>query len=236
MSSENIFSDFLGKLGDIQAMSSASESKDLFMKCEQFSEYFGMWIEKMKEFNIAQVPMFELSLSEYELSLIMAASGLYKQAMESLRFSLEHSLFAVVLSTDELKYRLWKAHEKDEIWAETTNAENGIFGSKFIKAFAPELFEYKNELQNITRNVYRESSEYVHGNFEIMQHVPMKISYSEDLYNDFVDKADSVAYIITFAFVIRFWDQLKDTTLADLESAIMAYLDTSPEILALYGI
>lgn len=57
----------------------------------------------------------------------------------------------------------------------------------------------------------------------------------DQLFDSFIDKADSVAYLITFALTIRFWSNLKGSTLTTLETPIMSYLSTIPEIIALYG-
>lgn len=93
-------------------MSLAGEKATQFANCEQFSSFYGVWITELKELGVEQIPMFELSLREYTLSLLFVASGLYKQAMASLRFSLEYTLFSIMLSSSELNYRLWKTHQK----------------------------------------------------------------------------------------------------------------------------
>lgn len=90
-------------------------------------------------------------------------------------------------------------------------------------------------MQTLARDVYRECSEYVHGNYEVMQETPLQIEYKDQLFDSFIDKADSVAYLITFALTIRFWSNLKGSTLTTLETPIMSYLSTIPEIIALYG-
>lgn len=235
MVANNLCDDFLRKLGEIRSMSLADERAKQFAQCEQFSVFYGVWIDELKKMDVEQTFMLELALREYALSLLCVATGLYKQAMESLRFSLEYTLFAVMLSSHELNYRLWKAHRKDENWSETIHAETGVYGSVFIQAFAPELDGHRASLQTLARNVYRECSEYVHGNYEVMQDTPLQLEYRETFFNNFLDKADSVAYLITFALTIRFWDALKDDFLAAMETPIMSYLGTIPEIIALYG-
>lgn len=235
MVANTICDDFLKKLGEIQNMSLAGEKETQFANCEQFSSFYGVWITELKELGVEQISMFELSLREYTLSLLFVASGLYKQAMASLRFSLEYTLFSIMLSSSELNYRLWKTHQKDECWAETIHAQTGVYGSVFIQAFAPELKNHGASLQTLARDVYRECSEYVHGNYEVMQETPLQVEYKDQLFDSFIDKADSVAYLITFALTIRFWGNLKGSTLASLETPIMSYLSTIPEIIALYG-
>lgn len=234
MDTKTICNKFLGELGDIQNMSLNGDKECMFSKCEHFSSFYGNWIQQIRTLSIEQIGMFELSLREYELSLMFAVSGLYKQAMESVRFSLEHALFSIMLSTNELHFRLWKSSSKDETWAEIVNPETGVYGDRFISAFAPELIDHGATLQTLARNVYRECSEYVHGNYSVMQEIPLRIEYNEVLYNKFFEKADSVAYLISFALTIRYWDKLDGSMLSVLEGAIMSYLSTIPEILALY--
>ncbi len=235
MTANNLCDDFLKKLGEIRNMSLAGERATQFASCEQFSTFYGGWITELKKLGVEQTFMMELALREYTLSLLFVATGLYKQAMDSLRFSLEYTLFSVMLSSNELNYRLWKARQKDEYWSETIHAETGVYGSVFIQAFAPELKGHGASLQTLARTVYRECSEYVHGNYEVMQETPLQVEYREQLFDSFIDKADSVAYLITFALTIRFWDNLKGTFLTTMETPIMSYLSTIPEIIALYG-
>lgn len=149
MVANNICDDFLKKLGEIQNMSLAGEKATQFANCEQFSSFYGVWITELKELGVEQSSMLELSLREYTLSLLFVASGLYKQAMTSLRFSLEYTLFSIMLSSSELNYRLWKTHQKDECWAETIHAQTGVYGSVFIQAFAPELKNHGASLQTL---------------------------------------------------------------------------------------
>lgn len=215
-------------------MSLTSEKATQFASCEQFSSFYGVWITELKRIGIEQSFMLELALREYTLSLVFVASGLYKQSMDSLRFSLEYTLFSIMLSSNELNYRLWKSHQKDESWSETMHAQTGVYGSVFIQAFAPELKNHGALLQTLARNVYRECSEYVHGNYDVMQETPLQVKYKEQLFDSFIDKADSVAYLITFALTIRFWGDLKGDFLSTLEAPIMSYLGTIPEIIALY--
>lgn len=235
MIANDVCNDFLKKIGEVQRMSLTGDKLTQFARCVQFSSFYGIWIAELKKLGVEQSFMFELALREYTLSLLFVASGLYKQAMDSLRFSLEYTLFSIMLSSNELDYRLWKAHQKDECWSETIHAQTGVYGSVFIQAFAPELKSHGTPLQTLARDVYRECSEYVHGNYKIMQETPLQVEYKDQLFDSFIDKADSVAYLIIFALMIRFWGNLKGSILATLETPIMSYLSTIPEIIALYG-
>ncbi len=77
----------------------------------------------------------------------------------------EYMLFAILLSTNDYCYKLWKIGRFDMSWTQIVDEQNGIFGKQFIGVYAEELDETKSsELLTIAKIIYRECSEYVHGN------------------------------------------------------------------------
>lgn len=92
----------------------------------------------------------------------MCSQGFYKEAIITLRQFLEHMLFAIFLSTNDYKYRLWKIGQYDMSWTQIMDGQNGVFGKEYIRVYAQDINEERNiELLTIAKNIYRECSEFV---------------------------------------------------------------------------
>ena len=88
----------------------------------------------------------------------------------------------------------------------------------------------------IAKNVYRECSEFVHGNYEKLNTLTKHMNFSEEAVEKYADYFFSVQYIISWSLLIRFRDVLNEPPiLIALESVLMENLGTQPEIQALYG-
>jgi len=180
--------------------------------------------------------LYQTALGEYATALMFTVQGLYRQAFASLRFCLEHTLFGIYLSVNELQYRTWRNGELDISWSALTDVDTGIFSKLFINAFAPELYEKSCELRNIAKAVYRECSEFVHGNFKTTVVLPEHVKYNDALFHSVHEKADSIKYLITMVFCIRYRDLLNDPLLLkELEQPIMSNIGTIPLVQELYS-
>ena len=85
--------------------------------------------------------MFEQINSGLELGLFALVSGLYRQAYGSLRLAVELTAGVCWFSTHRLDLAEWQSGERDLIWKEITNDEEGVLSPRFRKAFFPELTE-----------------------------------------------------------------------------------------------
>lgn len=177
-----------------------------------FLHDYAIWLDVLKERPESDI--LKNAIKEYQLALLCNIQGMYQQAFMGLRFFLERTLVAILFSANEIELRLWMIGDRDTYWTEVaginkvTNEKQGIFSEKFCKAFFPEL---KNEIAHIfslTTKVYRECSEYVHGNKNIIDKIPNKLEYSEELFNNWNSNADTIKRIILFIFCLRYLKQL----------------------------
>lgn len=197
---------------EIIEKSMSNENLDLFSTNHDFLNDFAIWLDVIKD--RPECSILENSIKEYQLSLLNNNQGMYQQAFMGLRFFLERTLVAVMFSASEIELNLWKIGERDTYWNEIASKEidgkdiKGIFSKKFCKAFFPEL---KNELSHffsITTKVYRECSEFVHGNKNIIDKIPDKLEYSKELFNEWNIKADIIKRVVLFVFCLRYLKQL----------------------------
>jgi hypothetical protein len=106
-----------------------------------------------------EASIFDQIVSGLELGLFALVSGLYRQAYGSLRLAVELTVGVCWFSTNRLDLAEWQSGERDLIWKEITNQDEGVLSPRFRKAFFPEL---KEELKynGLNKKLYRELSEY----------------------------------------------------------------------------
>ncbi len=74
----------------------------------------------------------------------------------------------------------------------------------------PELKGEITHFKAITKKVYRECSEYVHGNNSVIDKIPNSLEYSKDLFEEWNTKADIINRIILFTLCLRYLKILKE--------------------------
>jgi len=195
-----------------------NEDLDLLSSNHSFLHDFASWIEVLKE--RPEKDILQNAIKEYQMALLSNTIGLYQQAFMGLRFFLERTLVALLFSANEIELNLWKIGERDTYWAELMDKDKGIFSHKFCKAFFPELKSEINHFNAITLKVYRECSEYVHGNQSVIGKIPNILDYSKDLFYEWNTKADSIRRIILFTFCLRYLKYLKTEDIKKIESSI----------------
>ena len=204
-----------------------------FFQCQIFVSDLGAWVDCLKD--IPQSLLLRSALNECATANLFCSFGLYKHAMISLRLCLEHCLYAIYMSSNDFYFRRWKSGQEDMKWTAILDTNTGIFSKSFIRAYAPEFEERSMELSNIARTVYRECSEYIHGNFSKMECLPEQNEFSQDLLSRYVDHFETISYLLSVCLVIRFKEKiLKDGLLGNLEDAIMHNISMLPEIQLLY--
>lgn len=205
-----------------------------FRQCFLFINDFSAWVDSLNAFP--QSILLKSSLNECATANFFCSQGLYKHAMISLRLCLEHCLFAVQLSTNDFNFRRWKCGQSDMSWSSIVDNDTGIFSKAFIHAYAPE-FEHRNiELIAIATNVYRECSEYIHGNYEKLNCLPEQSEFNEEMLSKYISCFQSISYLLSIALIIRFKEYIyQNGLLPSLEAPIMHNINTLPEVQLLYS-
>lgn len=204
-------------------------------KCISFTEDISLWLSCCGEFH--DYMLVKEAQDECIKSILMCMQGFYKEAMMSLRQSIEHILFAIFLSTNDYKYRLWKRGKCDMSWSMIVDPEKGIFGKEYINSYAQDIDENRSiELLTIAKNVYRECSEYVHGNYCKLTLLSENVDYKEEMVDRYIEIFGSMRYLISMSLLIRFREIFDEKeNLVKLESILMDNLGTLPEIQILYS-
>ena len=170
----------------------------------------------------AEYDILKVAIREFQMALLSVNMGLYNQAFIGLRFFLERTLVAVMFSAKEIDLRLWLRGEMDTTWASLINADTGIFSSPFCRAFFPELWGETKHFERIAQKVYRECSEYVHGNISVQDKIPEKLEFNEHLFKEWHTKAQTIRRLLLFVFCLRYLKFIGKDSLQKTEAILIS--------------
>lgn len=185
---------------------------DLF----QFLDELSTWESILSKTN--DTTLLISAIKEFELGFQAVLSGQYRYAFMAQRYFVEQVAKFIYLSTNELHLRHWKLGVKEVSWASLIDKENGIFSKIFIRAFFPDVESDGGQFITLSTKLYRESSEFVHGNFDKANIMPDQIDFQVDMLEKWLEYMESGKLIATFLLFMRFSKELDATDLAKLEA------------------
>ncbi len=168
-----------------------------------------------------EAAVLNVAVKEYQFALYALCSGQYRYAFGGLRLFFELMLSVVQFSAHEIDYRLWSKDKKDINWSALKNPENGIFSINFIRAFNPTLADSGRQYSAIAESVYRECSEFVHGNALTHQNLPGDISFHEDTFCAWHKKSSAMRLAIIFAFSSRYLNHIEPQSMLAIEHVLL---------------
>ena len=164
----------------------------------------------------------------YQEAFANMLMGLYQPAFMGLRYFLERTLTGVFYSGNELELRTWLRGERDTYWTEligredkggakqneerNVNVDSGLFSLKFTRAFFPEIVDSAKTFRSLTSKVYRNCSEFVHGNPRAIDQIGQNNEFSLDVTEKWNEFADTIIRCILYAFVMRYWKFLPENS------------------------
>jgi hypothetical protein len=151
-----------------------------------------------------EAAVLDSAVKEYQFALFALASGQYRHAFGGLRLFFELMLATVHFSAHEIDYRMWAKDSKDINWSALKDAQSGVFATNFIKAFNPSFSGCGKQYLAIAEAVYRECSEFVHGNAGTHAILPSDIAFQLEAFSSWHDKATTMRLTIVFAFSARY--------------------------------
>lgn len=201
-----------------KSLSKAATYYQLFTKNRCFTEDDAVWVNILAD--RPECCIYENALMVYQEAIANMLMGLYQPAFMGLRYFLERTLVGINFSSNELELRTWLSGSRDTYWTELIGLEDedkadcdtnkGIFSSKFTNAFFLDFVKVRKTFRKLTKDVYRECSEYVHGNPGAINEIGHKIEYNEDLAMKWNDLADTVARCILYCYMMRYWNGLNN--------------------------
>ncbi len=168
-----------------------------------------------------EAAIFAQVISGLELGLFALASGLYRQSYGSLRLAVELIAGMSWFSSHRLDLAEWQAGEKDLIWREITNQEEGILSPRYRKAFFPEISE-ERKYNGLYAKLYRELSEHVHGNARTWASGPDDIVFDQNQQNEWLSKLETFTLVMHVILSLRYLQELSNEHLRTLNPVLRA--------------
>lgn len=172
---------------------------------------------------------------EYQYSLEAILYGNYRHAFSSLRLSFELFCASTYFSAHQMKMNLWLIGGEDLLWGSINNPDKGIYSHNFMMAFNPDFGVYRTQYMNMANKVYRECSEYVHGNPRTHESLSTDVNYDHERFKDFHEKVATVRLCVLFQFFARYLPELDADQKSKVEHLAMDTFGDLPEIQASFG-
>ncbi|MCX5811720.1 MAG: hypothetical protein NT178_04145 [Proteobacteria bacterium] len=200
---------------EVVALSFDSKHESLLSSLFQFVEDLTLW-QSMLEFR-TDTTILVSAIKEYQLGFQAAVCGQYRYAFTAHRYFIEQMCRFIYLSTNELYLRHWKLGLRDVSWGVITDKENGIFSKNFIRAFYPEIDDEGAHVLAIVSKLYRESSEFVHGNFDKIRIIPSQIEFNLEMLSKWLEFMETSKFVALFLLFMRFAKDIDGVNIHKLE-------------------
>jgi len=184
----------------------------------QFIDDLNVWYELLR--NKEDTTILLSAIKEYEFGFQAALNGQYRYAYAAQRYFLEQICRFIYLSTNELYLRHWKLGIRDISWSSLIDEQDGIFSKLFIRAFYDEVEEEGKHMISLSSKLYRETSEFIHGNFNKVEGMPSRIGFDDTLLNKWLKLVETNKFLTIFLLTVRFSKQLNSSELNLIEDMI----------------
>ncbi|WP_321828804.1 hypothetical protein [Thalassovita sp.] len=155
--------------------------------------------------------------AQLESATLFSAFGLYRQAFSALRLALELGLGACHFSVHRLELNEWLDGRGDIKWSHLIDEDKGVLSSRFAKAFFPELVADAKLFSSRAKVLYRELSEFVHGNHETWGASGLTISFKPDVNTRYHTNCQEVFEVVLFTLCCRYLNDLSESKRDDVE-------------------
>lgn len=182
-----------------------------------------------------EYPVYIQSLQEIQYSLLSVSIGNYRHAYSSLRLFFELYLAAVEFSTNLRYFRGWVLGREDIFWNRLSDSENGVMSKNFCTLFFSELADEAPHFRNLAVTVYRECSEFVHGNPQATSTLPETLQFKKDTLLDWANKLDTMHLVIIFIFSVRYLAELPATSRENVKEHILAQIGHLEPVREIFG-
>lgn len=182
-----------------------------------------------------EFPVYIQALQEIQYSLLSVSIGNYRHAYSSLRLFFELCLAAVEFSANKRYFRGWLLGKEDIYWSRLSDSENGVMSKNFCTLFFSELAAEAPHFRNLATTVYRECSEFVHGNPKATSTLPETLQFKKETVLDWSNKLDTISLVITFIFSVRYLVELPAESHEKIKECILAQLGNLEPIREVLG-
>lgn len=235
MNIENYFHDYKNKINSIIDSSLAEKNlANNVALCFNLAADYEIWLDSIGD-RLESI-IYKNAIKVYQDALGCMLEGHYQSAFMGLRYCFERTLCGVYLSANELELRTWLNGGRDTYWSEIlgkeskhpdvdengcdSNLDKGLFSIKFVNAFFPELQDEIRHFKRMAMSVYRECSEFVHGNPTVLVKIPKHLEFKSELMFLWCEKALIMKRVMFFSFALRYLAYIKDDEKAKIADII----------------
>lgn len=229
---KQVYEQLHNRFGEILSQTLQSEHYTALARNHAFIHDLEVWLDVLKPRPEALI--LQEAIKEYQFALVALMQGSYRHGFMSLRLFMELTLVSVFLSADLVSLHEWLQRRADTKWSVLIDVENGLFSKRFAKAFFAELAPFAMSQKEMAEKVYRECSQFVHGNPETSTREKV-LNYDDGLVLIWIAKADVISDLVTFAFCLRYLRDLDEVALSRIESSTMKRLEHFSEIRTIFG-
>lgn len=190
------------QFGGVIEESFSTENSAKLIELFQFSDDLNIWVDLLNDGTDRTILIS--AIQEFELGFQAVLSGQYRYSFIAQRYFMEQICRFIFLSTNELYLRHWKLGLRDIAWGTLIDNEHGVFSKVFIRAFYPEIEENGSHLITVASKLYRESSEFIHGNFNKIEELPTSIELNSSLLEKWIGFMETSRFIALFLLFMRF--------------------------------
>lgn len=219
--------------GAVLAESFNGSHAEAMAKSHAFIDDLALWICELG--TRPEVLVVQSALREYQFALLALSAGHYRAAFVALRLTLELCFAAVQWSANERELREWRLSQRDTNWAVLIDHENGILSKQFIRLFSEGLADEASTYRASAVAVYRECSEYVHGNAHTHRSIPEQLVFDNASFDAWQQKASVVRLTISFVLAARYLGDLDLPARSRLEGTLLDHLGHSVGVRVLLG-
>jgi len=172
----------------------------------------------------------QLETSAFNMSL-----GMYRQAFSSLRLAFEMTLGVVYFSINKLEHNEWLIGKNDIKWAKLIDQDSGILSKRFAIAFFPELTDDIMHTNGVAKELYRELSEYVHGNSETWNNYGITLQKDNDLISKYFHLFEKYTNISLLVLCCRYLKSIDEHSIDAISDFLLEEINECSPIREFLG-
>lgn len=208
---------------------SSLEDTKIQSSCTDLKSNLRDWYSIISKGNDSSIMLLN-AIEELDISCLQLLQGLYRSSFASLRLSLEMICGSIYYSAHNIEYQEWSNGAKDLIWAHLLCTENGIFSKRFANAYFPELNNSVLSQLEITKKLYRELSEMVHGNNKTWSYDNPQLSFNKQSRDNYQSYIKILSTISNYGFCLRYLHLLNQNDIPKIEIHVLDHLQHVDEI------
>ena len=134
------------------------------------------------------------------------------------------NLAAIDFSTNERLFLGWSLGRADITWTRLADTQEGVLSKNFCSLFPLDLADHAQNYRTMASTVYRECSEFVHGNPSANSKLPEFLEFKKETALDWCSKLDTMYLVCVFLFSVRYLQGLTPKQLEKVKPDVLDQL------------